>query len=169
MKKIIIAAVSEDMAIGIKNKLPWHISEDLKRFKQITSGFPVIMGYRTFLSIGRPLPGRKNIIITKSGPYGNSGGITSVPSLKEAFYEAEKENKEKCFIIGGAKTYENALDYADEMYITLIHKQIPDADCFFPEIDRDVWEIEWVSPRFTDEKEQIEYSFCNYRRTLEKK
>ena len=132
MEKCLIVAIADNNGIGVKGQLPWHISEDLKYFKKVTHGYPVIMGRTTYFSLPfRPLKGRKNIVL-------NAGGdpipdVTCVYSFEEAFAEAEPA--EKCFIMGGASVYRAAINLMDTLYITHVHTVVADADAFFPEID----------------------------------
>lgn len=126
----IITAVAENLAIGKANSLLWHIPEDFAWFKKHTKGHPVIMGRKTFESIGKPLPGRLNIVIT-SNPDFQWEGCTVAHSLEEAIKIAQQHDAEEIFIIGGQSVYKEGLDYADRLYITLVHKAF-DADTFFP-------------------------------------
>ncbi|MCI1640199.1 MAG: dihydrofolate reductase [Bacteroidales bacterium] len=138
MEKSIIVAVADNLAIGKDNALLWHIAEDMKYFRKTTTGFPVIMGYMTFKSIGRPLPNRRNIVISIY-PFDDAPeGVIVVSSLSEAFAAAEDAGK--CFVIGGGETYRQALPVADTLYITHVHAVIRDADTFFPVIDPSIWE-----------------------------
>lgn len=168
MKKYIIAAVADNMAIGRDNELLWHISADMKYFRKITMGAPIIMGYKTWLSIGRPLPGRKNIVITKH-PFEAAESIVQVRDVDSAFAaaalpSAEGVVPEHCFIIGGAKTYERTLSKADKLYITHVYTSVPDADAFFPVIDSDIWKIESETPTEIDPNNGLKYSFVVYSR-----
>lgn len=134
MKKPIIsliAALAGNRAIGKDNKLLWHISEDLKRFKRLTSGHPVIMGRKTFESIGKPLPNRTNIIITRDPGY-TADGCVVVNSLEKAIEEAKKVEAEELFIIGGAQIFNQSLPIADKLYLTLVEGDF-DGDVFFPD------------------------------------
>lgn len=132
MSKVsLIAALSENRVIGKDNKLPWHISEDLKRFKEVTSGHPVIMGRKTFQSISRPLPGRLNIVITRD-PNWKMDGVSVAHSLGEALELGKKENSGEVFIIGGGQIFAEAISNADKLYLTVIHTEI-DGDAFFPD------------------------------------
>jgi len=132
----IIVAVSENHAIGKDNRLLWHIPDDLKRFKKITSGHTVIMGKRTWESLPvRPLPGRKNIVISDV-PGDNFPGSTVVFSIREAMDQCAGD--EECFVIGGASVYAQFLPLAGRLYITHVHKEFK-GDTFFPEIDEKVW------------------------------
>lgn len=162
MEKCIIAAVADNLAIGKDNALLWHISEDLKYFRRTTSGYPVIMGRRTFESIGRPLPGRMNIAVSRSGF--NAEGLESAGSLSEAFSMAEKSGAEKCFVIGGGDVYRQALPVSDRLYITFVHTEIGDADTFFPEIDMSSWKEEYRSEKLTDGKSGLDIEFAVFRR-----
>ena len=162
MKKCIIVAVADNWGIGVNNDLPWHISEDLQYFKAVTKGYPVIMGRSTYFSIGRPLPGRKNIVL-------NLGGdpipeVTCVYSFDEAYAAAAETGKDKCFIIGGASVYRAALNDMDRLYITHVHTEVKNADVFFPEIDPDIWERISTSNTHTDPETGFEFEFVVYER-----
>ncbi len=162
MQKCLIAAIADNYGIGIKGDLPWHLSEDLKYFKAQTKGFPVIMGRTTYFSIGRALPGRKNIILNAGGA--PIEGICCVQSFEEAYREASIENPEKCFIIGGASVYKAAISDMDLLYITHVHTIIEDADAFFPIIDPNVWREESRSETHTDPESSLTYEFTIYKR-----
>lgn len=127
----IIAAISENRALGKDNKLIWHISEDLKRFRRITASKSVIMGRRTFESIGRPLPNRLNIVITKNPQYKAEGCIV-VNSLDEAIQKAKATTDGEIFVIGGGQIYTQAIGIADKLYLTIV-KGDHEADVFFPD------------------------------------
>ena len=162
MKKCIIVAVADNMGIGVKGALPWHLADDLKYFKAVTRGYPVIMGRTTYFSIGRPLPGRKNIVL-------NLGGdpipeVTCVYSSEEAYAEAAKAGTDKCFIIGGASVYRAALPDMDRLYITHVHTEVKDADTFFPAIDPAVWTRISTSETHTDPETGFEFDFAVYER-----
>ena len=160
MERCLIVAAAENNAIGVRGDLPWHISEDLKYFKKVTHGYPVIMGRTTYESIGRPLPGRKNIVLTGRGEL--HPALCCVSSLPEAY--AAAEGSDKCFIIGGASVYAAVLDSVDKIYLTRVHTTIEDADAFFPELDYSVWELESKSETFTDEETGFEFEFLVYDR-----
>jgi dihydrofolate reductase len=139
----IIVAVDENNAIGKDNKLLWHITEDLKHFKSITNGHPVIMGRKTFESIGKALPNRTNIIVTHNIQYIAPGCIV-VSSLEKAIALAS-EIDDNQFIIGGASIFEKTVRIADIIYLTVVHNKY-DADTFFPEIPENEWnEIERIN------------------------
>jgi dihydrofolate reductase len=137
----IIVAVSENLAIGKDNKLLWHISEDLKYFKRITAGHTVIMGRKTWESIGRPLPNRRNIVVSRSLKADSLPGADLFPSLEDALSASggEGERSEEVFVIGGGEIYRQALPLADKIYLTRVHINISDADTFFPDFDKEVW------------------------------
>lgn len=162
MKKCMIAAVADNYGIGIKGDLPWHLSEDLKYFKAQTKGFPVIMGRTTFFSIGKPLPGRTNIILNAGGA--PIDGVQCVQSFKEAYELAEKTNAEKVFVIGGASVYKAAIDDMDELFITHVHTTVNGADVFFPEIDPNKWAVKSSSETKIDPESGLNYEFVIYER-----
>lgn len=162
MKKCIIVAVAENNGIGVKGALPWHLPGDLKYFKETTRGYPVIMGRTTYFSIGRPLPGRLNIVLNLGGA--PIEGVSCVYSFEEAYAVAAASGAEKCFIIGGASVYRAALPDMDTLYITHVHTVVEDADTFFPEIDPQVWEEESRSEDVTDPESGVRYAFAVYRR-----
>ena len=137
----IIVAVAENGIIGNGGQMPWHISEDLKRFKRITSGHPVVMGRKTFESIGsRPLPNRTNIVVSRNTALTVPEGVVLVESLDvlERFGAADEE----VFIIGGGEIYRQAMPMADKLYLTRIAAR-PEGDTRFPEIDPDTWRMVW--------------------------
>ncbi len=157
----IIVAIAQNYAIGKDNQLLWHLSEDLKRFKRITSGHPVIMGKKTYESLPkRPLPKRTNIVITDDRK-DNFEGCTTVFSLDEAIEACRGE--EECFIIGGGSIYRQFLPRADKLYITKVHEDF-EADTFFPEITKEEWQLMEESPLQTDENNSLKYSFLTYKR-----
>lgn len=168
MVKALIVAVAENGAIGKDNQLLWHLSEDLKYLRRTTTGHPVIMGRKTYESIGRPLPKRTNIVITRSSEAPE--GTLLAGSLQEAFDLATKadqmpeEGEPICFVMGGGQIYEQAMQYVDKLYITHVHTVVEDADTFFPEINTEVWEVESRSPLMEDEKSGLNFEFAVYRR-----
>lgn len=162
MEKCIIVAISDNNAIGRDNNLLWHISEDLRFFKRTTLGCPVIMGRKTFESIGRALPGRVNIVISRGFSTGEDVAVTG--SLEEAFEVAEETNLERCFIIGGGQIYSQALPLVDSLVVTHVHTVIEDADTFFPAIDPAEWTVEERSELFTDEETGYTFEFVQYTR-----
>lgn len=166
MKIILLAAISKNQTIGHCNKLLWHLPNDLKRFKKLTLGYPIIMGRKTFESIGKALPKRKNIVITKNKNY-SSQQIEISSSLEEALNLAKTYTKEKIFIIGGGQIYTQAISLADILEITLI-EEILEGDTKFPKINLKNWkEIERISYQ-KDELHAYDYIFITYIRTNNK-
>ena len=162
MEKSIIVAIADNNAIGRNNELLWHISEDLKFFKRTTLGCPVIMGRKTFESIGRPLPKRLNVVISRSG-YEAPEGVIVVSSLEEAFAAASAESSsDKIFVIGGGQIYAQAVPLADSMVVTHVHTVIEDADTFFPAIDPDIWTAADRSELQTDPETGYTFEFVKY-------
>lgn len=162
MKKCIIVAVADNLGIGVKGALPWHLPGDLKYFKETTRGYPVIMGRTTYFSIGRPLPGRKNIVLNLGGDPIEE--VDCVYSFEEAYAVAAASGADKCFIIGGASVYRAALPDMDTLYITRVHTNVEDADTFFPELDPAVWAEESRSEEQTDPETGLRYEFVVYGR-----
>ena len=190
MEKCIIVAIADNNAIGRDNALLWHISEDLKFFKRTTSGCPVIMGRKTFESIGRPLPKRMNIVVSRG--FDAPEGVVVVPSLEEAYKAAfaalssssavmssssavmssssavmsseVETSPSRSFIIGGGQIYAQAIQDADRLIVTHVHTVIEEADTFFPEIDPSVWKVESRSELFHDEETGYGFEFVEYVR-----
>lgn len=156
----LIVAASRNGVIGKENKLPWRLPADLKRFKQLTGGHPVIMGRKTFESIGKPLPGRTNIVVTRQKDF-QACGVLVAHSLENALRYCEKEPE--VFAIGGATIYEQALPLADKIYLTLIHQDF-EGDARF-EFDRSAWKEVSREDHPPDAANPHPYSFL----TLEKK
>lgn len=162
MEKCIIVAIADNNAIGRDNALLWHISEDLKFFKRNTLGFPVIMGRKTFESIGRPLPGRVNIVLSRSFATGLE--VEVVGTLEEAYRVAEDTNLERCFVMGGGQIYAQAMNDADRLIVTHVHTVIEDADTFFPAIEPGVWKVAQRSEMLHDEETGYDFEFVEYMR-----
>jgi dihydrofolate reductase len=154
----IIVAASENNVIGRDNQLPWHLPADLKYFKQTTMGKPVIMGRKTFESVGRPLPGRPNIIITRQEDYAREGIIVTA-SLQEALDAAHAFEVDEVFITGGSQVFEQAIPtLVQRIYLTRIHAKV-EGDAFFPELDREQWQLISSDPRPADEKHAYAFTF----------
>ena len=160
MEKSIIVAIADNNAIGRDNQLLWHISEDLRFFRRMTLGCPVIMGRKTFESIGRALPKRVNIVVSRGFNTGEEVAVAT--SLEEAFNVAEETNLEQCFVIGGGQIYSQALPLVDSLIVTHVHTVIEDADTFFPEIDPVIWQVAERSELFTDEESGYTFEFVKY-------
>ena len=153
----IIVAMSKNRVIGNNNELIWKLSSDLKRFKELTTGHPVVMGRKTYESIGKPLPNRRNIIITRNLEY-QVEGCETVSSLEEALLLTNNN----CFIIGGGEIYKQSLEVADKIYLTLVHKEF-EGDTTFPELGKE-WATIDCKDFEADEKNEYNYSFIEYDR-----
>lgn len=160
-----IVAMSKNRVIGLDNKLPWHLSADLKRFRKLTMGHPIIMGRKTFESIGKPLPGRRNIVITRQTAY-HPSGIEVSRSLEEAVRicqsgSDQEMKRDEIFIIGGAEIYKLAFSVLNRLYVTFIQKEF-EGDAFFPEISPAKFQ---EVQREDHQGEGLEYSFVLFERT----
>ena len=159
-KLAMIVAASENNVIGVDGDLPWRLSSDLIRFKKLTMGHHIIMGRKTFDSIGRLLPGRTTVIVTRQTDFEFEGAKT-VHSIEEAIAVCEQDD---CpFITGGAEIYRLALPMVNELHLTKVHKEI-DGDTFLPEIDWDQWELVSSERHEQDKKNKVDYSFEIYHR-----
>lgn len=132
MLSIVVALAKPNNAIGKNNDLLWKIPEDLRHFRELTMGHPIIMGRKTYESIGRPLPGRKNIVITRDPEWQKKEGISVVPDITSALELGKKENKGEIFVIGGGQIYKQTLALAQRLYVTLVEGNYPEATIFFP-------------------------------------
>ncbi len=160
----IIAAIAENNVIGNNNKLIWHISEDLKRFKKLTTGHPVVMGRKTYESLPfKPLPKRKNIVISSQKNVKFDGAVI-VNSVNAALEECK--NEKEIFICGGAEIYKLFLPLADKLYLTRVHKSF-EGDTFFPKIDFSEWEEDFKSNEIYDKESELNYYFVNYIRKMQ--
>lgn len=157
----IVVAMGEKNEIGFENQLLWHLPKDLKHFKEITSGHPVIMGRKTYESIGKPLPNRTNIVISRKTDWFEEG-ILIVGSIKEAVKFAKKID-EDIFIIGGGKIYEQTMEIVDKLEVTLVKVDL-EADTFFPKIDSKVWKKTEEICHEKDEKNQYDFCFQTYEK-----
>ncbi|MHB8207869.1 dihydrofolate reductase [Mucilaginibacter sp.] len=155
----IIVAIGENHAIGKNNQLLWHMPNDLKHFKDITSGRTIIMGRKTFDSVGKPLPRRRNIVVTRQDI--TIPGCKVVKSIEDGL--ALCKDEDEVFIGGGAEIYKLAMHLTDRIYLTIIHKSF-DADTFFPEIDKSEWKEVKRENFEPDEKNPLPYSFITLER-----
>jgi dihydrofolate reductase len=159
----IIVAIDQNNGIGKENSMPWHLSDDLRRFKAITMGHTVIMGRNTWLSLPfKPLKGRRNIVISTNMP--ETEGCEIARSIEEAHNMVA--NEELAFITGGARIYQQTIDIADELIVTHIHKAFEGIDTYFPTIDSTKWEIKEQSELLFDENSGLEYQYVTYRRKI---
>jgi dihydrofolate reductase len=159
-----IVAVSENNVIGKDNKLPWHLPADMKYFKNITWAMPVIMGRKSFESLGKPLSGRKNIVITRNKNW-KADGVRIVQSIDQAITLAAQTDAKEIFITGGAEIFKAALPSADKIYLTRIHGNF-DGDTFFPELTKDEWELTSNRDCEPDAKNLYALSFQVWERKL---
>lgn len=162
----LIVAVAENGCIGVDNKLPWYLPEDLRFFKRATTGKPIVMGRNTFESLGKPLPNRTNIVITRNPGFSAPAGVKIVHSLAEAIRVGEAvahiDGGDEIVVIGGAQIYAEALPQIDRMYITEVQKTVA-GDAFFPAWDKTQWREVAREPQFY-EPAQTHYSFVVYER-----
>lgn len=156
----IIVAMARNRTIGIDNTMPWRIPEDLKHFKALTMGHHMIMGRKTFDSIGKPLPGRTTVVVTRA-PNLKIEGCIMAHSLEEAI--AVCAGDDKVFIVGGAELYQQALPLVDTLYITEIQQEV-EGDAYFPEFDKGAWQAVSREQRSQTEPEALEYHFAVYQR-----
>ena len=158
----VIAAIGANNALGKDNDLIWHLPADLKRFKKVTTGHYIVMGRNTFESIGKPLPNRTSVVITRNNDYFVDGCLIA-NSVENALELAKDEDE--VFIIGGAQIYKYVLEnnLADKLDITIVHQEF-EADVFFPEIDTNTWEEVSREDFKADEKNKYDYSFVSYVR-----
>ena len=159
----LLVAMDEQRGIGIDNRLPWHLSADLRHFKARTMGHHLIMGRKTFESIGRPLPGRTIIVVSRNPGYRPEGSL-SAASLEEALSLARAQGEDEAFVVGGSEIFTLALPFADRIYLTEVHA-VTAADVFFPEFDLDDWVETSSFFHPTDEKNDYAFTF----RQLERK
>ena len=159
----LLAALAQDRAIGRGNAMPWHLPDDLARFKALTLGKPILMGRKTAQSLGRALPGRLNLVLTRSGelPY---AGMQAVASLEQALQAATQAGAQELCVIGGGQVYAQLIDQADVLYLTHVATQVPDADAFFPTWDPEAWEETARQQHPADARHALAFDFVDYRR-----
>lgn len=158
-----LVAVSENNAIGKDNALPWHLPEDLKFFKRTTMGKPIIMGRKTFDSMGRVLPGRLNVVLSRNADLKLPEGVLLFKDIHTAEAHLEAAGVEEAFIIGGGEIFRQTMDDADRLYVTRVHGNV-EGDTFFPTIDHTHWKCTWEERHEADEKHKYPYTFERYDR-----
>jgi len=160
----LIAALDRNFAIGKGNALPWHLPDDLKRFKALTLGKPILMGRKTAESLGRPLPGRLNLVLTRSGsaPF---EGMRAVASLDAAHDAADEAGAQELCVIGGGEVYAATLPMATHLHLTHVETAVDGADAFFPAFDAGGWRIEAESAHPADAKHAYGFRFVDYIRS----
>ncbi len=156
----LIAAIGEKNELGKDNQLVWHLPEDFKRFKSITSGHYIILGRKTFESFPKPLPNRTHVIITRQKDYAPENCIV-VNSIKDAVAACTKE--QDVFVIGGGEIYKQSIEIADKLEVTRVHHTF-EADTFFPEIDLEKWKLDFEEFHPKDEKHNFDFTFLTYTR-----
>ncbi len=157
-----IAAISSNRVIGKDNQIPWYLPADLKFFMQTTLNHHVLMGRKNYQSIGKPLPRRTNVVITRD-PFFVSSGCVVVHSIKEAIQVAYENGEQEAFIIGGGQIYEQAMPFVNKIYLSEIDLNI-DGDVYFPELDPTVWSLESEDLREPDERNQHAFTIRVYNR-----
>lgn len=163
MSVTIIAAVARDGAIGIKGDMPFHISADLRRFKELTMGHPLVMGRKTFESLrGGALPGRRNIVVTRNAEW-SAPGAECFASIGEALAAC---GDTEVMVMGGGEIYRQTLALADRLLLTVIDAEVPDADTFFPALEAGAWQVVDQSADYTDPRSGSTYRFVEYRRLV---
>ena len=163
----LIAAMAANRVIGKANQMPWHLPADLKHFKRLTLGKPVIMGRKTFESIGsKPLPGRVNIVVSGNENYAPSGAVMA-RDLTQALHIAEGHALDEIMIMGGATIYEQAIALADRLYLTFIQLNVAGGDAFFPDLRQYKWNELSSESHVPDEENPYNYSFVTYERAAE--
>jgi dihydrofolate reductase len=159
----LILAMDEENGIGLRNQIPWRLSTDLRRFKQITMGHCIIMGRKTYQSIQRPLPGRTSIVITRQTNFKTDAGILRVDSLENALQTASKLGETEAFIIGGGEIFLQGLPLAENIYLTRVHTRIQ-ADTFFSQINPDEWLVSEEQFIPADDKNDFASTFSLLKR-----
>jgi len=162
MRITLVVAAATNNVIGLDGGMPWHLPADLAHFKRVTLGKPVLMGRRTHESIGRPLPGRLNLVLSRGGGY-RAEGCQTVGSVEEAVRVATEAGAPELMVIGGGGVYAQAMPVADRILLTRVHAA-PDGDTFFPELDPREWEVVGREERAADERNSYATSFLEYVR-----
>jgi dihydrofolate reductase len=161
-----IVAMAKNRVIGRENQLPWHLPEDLKYFKRVTMGKPIVMGRKTYESIGRPLPGRLNVVLTRDARW-QAEGVTPAQTidgaLAVAIAQAESKEKDEVMIIGGDQVYALCLPLVDRLYVTQVHAEV-EGDAYFPEVDWSQWHQISSEDHQASDNNPYDYSFVVYDR-----
>jgi dihydrofolate reductase len=163
MQIILIVAKAKNNVIGKDNQLIWKLSSDLKRFKTLTSGHYILMGRKTFESLGKPLPNRTHLIISRNSDYQAPEGHYAFPSVEDAFIFCNKIGVDQLFIIGGGQIYQETINLCDVLEITEVDAK-PDGDTLFPEINPEIWKEVDKESFLADEKNEYPYAFVRYEK-----
>ncbi|MDT8858663.1 dihydrofolate reductase [Alkalihalobacillus sp. MEB130] len=155
-----VVAMDQNRVIGKDNQLPWHLPADLAFFKKVTTGHTIVMGRKTYESIGRPLPKRRNVVLTRDEQY-KAEGCDVVHTVEAVLDIAQQEDE--CFVIGGTEVFKLFWEHVDRLYVTYIDETF-EGDTFFPEISDDEWEIVFVEKGVVDEKNRYRHEFRTYER-----
>lgn len=158
----LLVAADENNVIGKDNQLPWHLPNDLKYFKNLTWAMPILMGRKTFDSIGKPLPGRKSIVITRNKDWQHES-VEVVHSIEDAIDVAKQNDVKEIFVIGGAEIFKTSFEAANRIYLTRIHHQF-EGDVYFPELDSSQWELVKAKRCEPDEKNAYAHTFQVWER-----
>lgn len=162
-----IVAHAHKRVIGVGKNLPWHLPSEMRHFMRTTKNHHVIMGRKTYMSMGRPLKHRVNIVVTRD-PYFVASGVLVVHSIEEALDIAKKNGEEEAFIIGGGQIYTSSIPFLDKLYLTEIDLQVPEGDIFFPEVDFSNWKLMSEESYFPDEKNPFPFAIKVYVKKKEK-
>lgn len=162
-----IVAVAENEAIGRDNELPWRLPDDLKFFKKTTMGKPVLMGRKTFESLGRPLPGRLNIVVSSHQDLQLPDGVVLCHSLDDALARLEQEDTDEGFIIGGGNVYKQLMPVTERVYLTRVHTIVDDAHAFFPHLSHTHWKLTWQEEHYKDDRHDFDFTFQQWDRIRE--
>jgi len=154
----LVVAAANNNAIGKDNKLLWHMPNDMKYFKNVTWGMPVVMGRKTFEALGKALRGRKNIVLTQQAGW-NAEGVVAVKTFEDAKFLVKQMDMKEMMVIGGGEIYRSTIDQADRIHITRIDAEFEDADTFFPVIDPQTWKLVSQKNHEADAKHKYNYSF----------
>jgi dihydrofolate reductase len=158
----LIVAAAKNNAIGKDGKLPWHLPNDMKHFKNITWGMPIVMGRKTFESLGKPLRGRKNIVITRQ-PGWKADGVITVKNIEDAMFVVKEADAKEVMVIGGGEIYKTLFEKARRIYLTRVEAE-PEADTFFPSLKPEEWHLMSQQNYEADEKNAYNYSFQTWER-----
>ena len=158
----LVVAAATNNAIGKDGKLPWHLPNDMKHFKNVTWGMPIVMGRKTFESLGKALPGRKNIVISRQ-PGWKADGVITVKNMEDAFFVVKEADAKEVMVIGGGEIYKTLFEKARRIYLTRVEAE-PDADTFFPSLKPEEWHLMSQQDHEADDKNAYNYSFQVWER-----
>jgi dihydrofolate reductase len=161
MRVSLIAAAGANGVIGRRSALPWHLPADLRHFKQLTLGHHLILGRKTWEAVGKPLPGRRTIVVTRRPDYALPDGVERAASIEEALARAERQGEDEAFVAGGAEIYRASLPRADRIYLTRIHHDFA-GDASFPDLDPEQWRLASRQDHPADAQNPYAFSFLTY-------